>query len=359
MWVHNKCYDKLPDGYELLGLTTEYGQPIYTGPEGEFYLGHDGRYYRLNDHPPTPPQDVYTLPSGYHVDPEDAGHIIGPKGGHYRRTSYVEDGHTVYNDGNGHHYIFKDGRRVELRPGAMPDNVRAVVNAVGERQTSQVMEAAGYKPVEGSNTVSGNQSIDDVRGMIQGQHGIDGIYYNEKENKYVIVETKATQTNTTGDLKETEGYGQQMSKEWLRFHVMNSDLPADLERALNKLLKPETDKPDGEGTDTDKPDGEGTGDVRPGEQETGNAEAGNEDPSIEFVVADITGVKPGKAGVKPDKAGENPDEAGENPDEAGENPGKAEDVGAPNGQITFSRVEFVGNDKAKRGEEWTPPVSLK
>jgi len=54
VWVHNSCADKLPDGYTWTGDFTNFDQPKFKDADGNiWYRGHDGRYYDLDDHPPS------------------------------------------------------------------------------------------------------------------------------------------------------------------------------------------------------------------------------------------------------------------------------------------------------------------
>jgi hypothetical protein len=56
VWVHNKCFENLPDGFESTFTKNEFGQQTYVNHNtGEtLYKGHDGRYFDPKDHPPTP-----------------------------------------------------------------------------------------------------------------------------------------------------------------------------------------------------------------------------------------------------------------------------------------------------------------
>jgi hypothetical protein len=55
VWVHNKCYDAVPNAYQGTGNKNQFGQDTYTNANGDkLYRGHDGRYYDPKFHPPTP-----------------------------------------------------------------------------------------------------------------------------------------------------------------------------------------------------------------------------------------------------------------------------------------------------------------
>lgn len=77
------------------------------------------------------------------------------------------------------------------------------------------MENAGYEPIGG--TLSSQNSVGDTISQRQGQNGIDGIYRND-DGEYVIVETKASSTNRTCGLENTN-HGRQMSEQWLRLNL--------------------------------------------------------------------------------------------------------------------------------------------
>lgn len=71
VWVHNRCFDERPPGFvNRSGEQTAFGQPIFRHDDGSvIYRGHDGRFYDIDDHPPTrdgvdgpsrPPNEVQT-----------------------------------------------------------------------------------------------------------------------------------------------------------------------------------------------------------------------------------------------------------------------------------------------------------
>jgi len=54
VWVHNNCWEALPDGYKTNGQYTAYGQEIFQNKEGALvYKGNDGRYYNPEKYPPS------------------------------------------------------------------------------------------------------------------------------------------------------------------------------------------------------------------------------------------------------------------------------------------------------------------
>jgi filamentous hemagglutinin len=54
VWVHNNCWEELPDGYKTNGQKTTYGQEIFQNKEGTLvYKGNDGRYYNIDKYPPS------------------------------------------------------------------------------------------------------------------------------------------------------------------------------------------------------------------------------------------------------------------------------------------------------------------
>ncbi|ALT07582.1 polymorphic toxin-type HINT domain-containing protein [Moraxella bovoculi] len=59
-WVHNDCWNSLPDGAVATGKTTPDGRKLYTfkdkkGNQVTAYQGSDGRWYNQRIHPPTQP----------------------------------------------------------------------------------------------------------------------------------------------------------------------------------------------------------------------------------------------------------------------------------------------------------------
>ncbi|MCP5205943.1 MAG: hypothetical protein H7A01_01950 [Hahellaceae bacterium] len=53
VWVHNRCYHSVPEGYNPIAQKTEYGQDQWKNANGDVvYRGHDGKFYDLA-HAPT------------------------------------------------------------------------------------------------------------------------------------------------------------------------------------------------------------------------------------------------------------------------------------------------------------------
>jgi len=83
IWVHNNCFDELPNGSNrLIDSYTRYGQPRYETPDGRvYYQGQDGRYYLESKYPPSPPPTI-TKPT------KAPSEIAEPRG---RRTQIREE----------------------------------------------------------------------------------------------------------------------------------------------------------------------------------------------------------------------------------------------------------------------------
>ena len=59
VWVHNRCFGELPDGFREIEETTDFGHKLYRAPNGErLYRAWDAeteayRFYEVNKHPPS------------------------------------------------------------------------------------------------------------------------------------------------------------------------------------------------------------------------------------------------------------------------------------------------------------------
>ena len=92
--VHNDCYDARPDGFDTRDGVTDYDQEIFRAPNGEqVYRGHDGKFYDLDKHEPTPLSGKpFVLASGQIVSLPNQRHYLerlGPKS----RSNH--DGNTI------------------------------------------------------------------------------------------------------------------------------------------------------------------------------------------------------------------------------------------------------------------------
>ena len=92
VWVHNNCWDDLPNGSKVTGSTNQFGQQTYKGPNGEnLYKGHDGRFYDALKYPPVSKNQWFS----------DAAKNLG-----FTKTNYKSHGQPVYKKGN--QYITPD-----------------------------------------------------------------------------------------------------------------------------------------------------------------------------------------------------------------------------------------------------------
>lgn len=244
VWVHNKCFEDFPSGFTNTGELTDFGQPIFRNGDDVVYQGHDGRYYDIDDHPPTerledaPKFD--TVPTSKTEIPADTysqrpdGMVIGPRGGQYEPIGYDANGYQIYQ--NGSTYVtFRDGKRV-VEPSPRPPTVSAEVGIRGERRVTAEMDAGNWKPMGNTQPKDGDINV----AGYQGRQGIDGIYTRDGPNgpEFVIVETKASQSGTAGGLNTmSDNKTMQMSKEWIDARVKSSGLSGDQARALRLALR--------------------------------------------------------------------------------------------------------------------------
>ena len=177
---------------------------------------------------------------------------------------YDADGYQIYQNGS-RYSTFRDGKPVsEMSP--RPPTSTAQVGIRGERRVTNELAGDGWSPI--GNTQTSSSDINASLPGYQGQQGIDGIYTRQRDDgstEYIIVETKATQGDSAGDLNTmSDNTTQQMSKTWINDRVADSGLSgpeaADLERAL---LNGEVTfvKADVTGVRTDAPEGPDNGSV--------------------------------------------------------------------------------------------------
>jgi len=98
------------------------------------------------------------------------------------------------------------------------------------------MEDADWEPI-GSTQASG-RPVDEALLGYQGQQGIDGIFRRQKPDgtyEYVVVETKASTTSSTGGLNNT-GDGTQLSTNWIQQRLDSSNLSPGDRQALQTQL---------------------------------------------------------------------------------------------------------------------------
>ncbi len=298
VWVHNRCFGALPDTHVSTGELTAYNQPIYHDPKNpndELYLGHDGRFYDINEHPPTARNDVDELQinrqtelhGGYRYDND--GNVLGPGGATYEPTGrYDDQGYEIFKNQNSSNYkTFHDDQAHSVKSPYRDRNSQ--IGLTGERRTTQEMIDNGWEPI--GNTQSAGGDFDSAVDGYKGTQGIDGIFKRKiagsdpVQYEYVVVETKASVNGSAGDLATLTNGERQMSEEWLRDR-------------LGKFF----------------PNGSGGSDL---EALTDQLDEGN----IRLVKADVTNVNVGESG---------------------------------SGSIKFEEINLVGRKEVTLGNNWNP-----
>ena len=124
VWVHNSCADRIPDGYRWTRNHTDFDQPTFSDGNGNiWYRGHDGRYYDINDHPPTrngidgpshPPTDYQTQFDGVRDVNDTTGQTLGARGSGTTLGANMEAvGITRPPNSDAHHIVASGSERAE------------------------------------------------------------------------------------------------------------------------------------------------------------------------------------------------------------------------------------------------------
>ena len=121
VWAHNDCYDPKPngdppDGFSAISgadATTQYGQQKYLADDGRtFYRGHDGRFYEIDAHPPSP----IAL---QHTDPVQISGGNATARGH----SFEREVRATYGNANAGEVRFTDANGVNRRADHVVEDV--------------------------------------------------------------------------------------------------------------------------------------------------------------------------------------------------------------------------------------------
>ena len=92
VWVHNSCWDRLPDDAKPTNKTTPDGRPLYTfkdanGNQVTAYQGSDGRWYDPKEHAPDAPTATDAKAKQTPVAPESKGPLAEPGEVYYKTTA--------------------------------------------------------------------------------------------------------------------------------------------------------------------------------------------------------------------------------------------------------------------------------